>query len=291
MAPSLGECSQSGDGGGEPTIFKGCPADCTPLSRPDTYLQLGVASCGMEVRKELAVFFCCWAVWKMELVVGGAGKDDIDLHVESSANHSCNEWNENCSTSKVIDIQVNADHVVLRFDSNPGLLTGDLIVLENVTGGSDEENRIVSGQIGVEHMGHPVTRLNSGHPGAEEGLIFSIPVRLGTGNRPPFLPGNGGWNKPNLAKSKEELLATEAKTDLQVCWGSLPDTYHLRAGRVSFVTPDKMPLASLHLTSIEGGRSSPLLLQFTTNSLGAAKRYGLAEGSMRLRIRQGYSRD
>lgn len=22
-------------------------------------------------------------------------------------------------------------------------------------------------------------------------------------------PGNGGWNKPNLAKSKEELLATE----------------------------------------------------------------------------------
>ena len=140
------------------------------------------------------------------------------------------------------------------------------------------------------------------------------------------------------------------------------------AGRVSFVTPDKMPLASLHLTSIEGaiaatnletyvlrnhqnakfwlkrgesfcktalcfvffwwnfcscdfwwqkkgtsmmclkillhhnnpsnptspppppqlticpgGRSSPLLLQFTTNSLGAAKRYGLAEGSMRLR--------
>ena len=35
----------------------------------------------------------------------------------------------------------------------------------------------------------PLIPSSASKPG-QDGLIFSIPVRLGTGNRPPFLPGS-----------------------------------------------------------------------------------------------------
>ncbi|CAJ1442045.1 unnamed protein product, partial [Effrenium voratum] len=246
-----GDCSASGDGDGEPTVFKGCPADCTPLDRPDTYLY-----------------------------GGGFGKDDIDLRIDSSDGHSCNEQNEGCGTSKVIEILTSPDYVDLRFDSDPGLQTGDFVVLDAVSGGTEEENDLVSGQLGLDH----VTRLTEAAAGAAgaAGLLYRIFVAL-PGQRPTFSPGAGGWRRHNMARTKQELKATEAKFELQVCWGSGPDTYHVRAGRVSFLQPGTME-ANLYLTSLEGARPAPLVLSFRTALEGVASRYRQAQQSMRLRI-------
>ncbi|CAE7949593.1 unnamed protein product [Symbiodinium sp. KB8] len=135
-------------------------------------------------------------------------------------------------------------------DSGTPLLGSDVVVLENVSGGTDEENAIASGELGLEHIGHvalmeartvrilvaagcpvtatqsvarldvgTVTRLSEGIAGAvghsgflvnEAGLLYSLPVAFGLGSPPRFSAGSGAWRRTSYAASQEELRATEA---------------------------------------------------------------------------------
>eukprot|EP00439_Symbiodinium_sp_Y106_P026577 s1092_g3.t1 len=103
---------------------------------------------------------------------------------------------------------------VWRFDADPGVATGDVVVLENVSGGTEEENAIASGELGLEHIGHVVTRLSEGIAGAA-GLLYAVPVAFGLGSPPRFSAGSGAWRRTSYAASQEELRATEVKSQLQ----------------------------------------------------------------------------
>ncbi|CAE8629576.1 unnamed protein product [Polarella glacialis] len=260
IIPAIDSCRGNPDGGGEPTVFSGGPSAFTSLSMPDSYIY-----------------------------GGGAGKDDVDIQISTSNAHDCGVMNDRCRSSQLLEIlPINGDHVIWRFGSDPGLRTGDFVVLDDVSGGSPDQNALVAGKLGLEHVGHQVTRQGSeteASAAAKAGLLFRLPLALGLGALPRFSPGNGKWHRHSAALTREELKATVPKEGLQVCWGSGPDTYYARAGKVNFNSPQAMSAASVSLTTIEGGRWAPAVLSFKTAVGGAAAmRYKSAPNSMRLRL-------
>lgn len=247
IIPANDKCRDNRDGGGEPTVMKNCPGACSPLSLSDTYLY-----------------------------GGGEGKDDIDVQITTSNTVDCDVQNANCKKVKAVEITTHFDYSVWRFERDPLFNDGDTVILDNVTGGTAEENEMMAGQIGLEHIGWPVTRLKD--------TSFRVDGHLPPGNIPKFKPG-GSWHRHNVLYTREELKGTAPKSQLQLCWGSGPDAYHARAGVISFISPASMPEAMTSLSGVEEGKQSPAVVSFRTASGGVAgMRYKTAVNSMRLNL-------
>lgn len=248
IIPSSDKCLDNIDGGGEPTVLKNCPDSCNPLDLKDTYLH-----------------------------GGGPGKDDVDIQITTSEQLACSVQNQNCSSAHILEIFTFPDHTEWRFDVDPQFSNNDLVVLESVTGGTDEQNDMVAGHFGLEPLGWPVTRTH-------DPLRIRVSTTFDTPSPPNFF-SSGGWYRTNFAQTREELKATAANSQLQVCWGSGPDAYHARAGRISFKDPFVMPSALISLSGWEGGRRSPAVIAFETSSGGnSAMKYKTATNSMQLRL-------
>merc|ERR1719507_2776157 len=67
IAPASADCNRLYDGSGEPSVLKGCPEHCTPLSIDNAY-QYG----------------------------SGAGMDDVDIQITTSESVDCDVMNQNC---------------------------------------------------------------------------------------------------------------------------------------------------------------------------------------------------
>jgi hypothetical protein len=219
----------------------------------------------------------------------GARKMNLVTTVLAHNTVDCGVANTECDTVYVNRIVVlSATSTQIEFSGNPGLATGDRLVLgDGIKCGtpcSTEQLTTVTGapafgNSGYYNIGNPVTATSDANR-------FLIPVGW-SGVAPKFevLLGRGHWTRSSAAATREELKGTEQKVAvdaLKACWGYGGDsTYVIQVGTVSFVAPPIMT-PTVSLTTREKAKAARIVISFTTGSNRPG--YAAATNSMLLRI-------
>eukprot|EP00927_Polykrikos_kofoidii_P054149 TRINITY_DN48622_c0_g1_i1.p1 TRINITY_DN48622_c0_g1~~TRINITY_DN48622_c0_g1_i1.p1 ORF type:complete len:3075 (+),score=329.05 TRINITY_DN48622_c0_g1_i1:114-9338(+) len=254
---SSGACTDNnGDPDAAPSIQVGCPAACTAVEN---------ALDGS----------------RMNLATVVAGWDSV----------GCSTLGDACRQVFLKSVQVVSDSFTeLLFDGDPGLSSGDRIVLSaDVVCGSHCTTEQLASVRGVNVFANggeneAGVRVVTTNDRNRVLLPLGWPHDARGTTRPEFLlpRGHGKWTRNDAASTAEELKGTAAREGLRVCWRpGNGNTYLQQVGGLRFVEPRTMSRAQISLTARGYGATAPLVISFVT---GTSAGYTETSGPMELRL-------
>lgn len=237
---------------------------------------------------------------------------DLSTMTLSSDNFNCDVKNTNCQTNDITQVQVIDEKTTeLTFQSNHGMLNGDEITLgDNIYCATNDPvctSEMLSALKGVfkfaDHdsnsgtapdsyiaahrfyttLNKKVARINIGWPKPfPKFQIIYANARPEIG----YIGRGGQWIHRTRAKTQEEVMATEERANLRVCWrfGGSGAKYVEEVGKMTIRNPAPMSGATLSMSSTSRQNVAPMVLTFTTAGGVTGLRYEQAEDSLRLKI-------
>jgi hypothetical protein len=247
---------------------------------------------------------------------------DISVSLLADDAYECDKNNENCGNNDIKNIVVQDEYTTLVEFENPHTLSdGDFIQIgslgDNIVCSpddpqyicNDEKLAVLKGQYRLVDggsnsvsapddyvAGHVVTTV-SGEPS-----MVTIPVGWPASTRPTFMveylnSKRGRWNRHSKATTAEEIMGTQAKQNMKVCWKyaqkneAMSPQYVAQVGTISLVDPFALADCQVSLTSRvkEQGLGAaqpyaPMIVSFKTGSAQTGARYSEVRGTTRLRI-------
>ncbi|CAK0793701.1 unnamed protein product [Prorocentrum cordatum] len=103
----------------------------------------------------------------------------------------------------------------------------------------------------------------------------------------------GTWIRHNKAITAEEVMGTEEKLNMKVCWKNaqrsqtFPTEYIAQVGTISLIDSHELADSHVSLTTTVQGQTSPhapLIISFRTDDAQAGSRYGQVQGMTRVRV-------
>jgi hypothetical protein len=237
---------------------------------------------------------------------------DLSTMTLSSDTYNCDVKNANCQKNDITKVQVIDEKTTeLTFQQNHGMLNGDEITLgDNILCATNDKvctEEMLSALKGVYKFAdstsnsgtapdtyiashrfsttanNRVARINIGWPSpAPQFQIVYANADLSVGNI-----GRGGqWAHRARARTQEEVLATQERANLRVCWrfGANGAKYVQEVGRMTIRNPAPMTGATLSMSSTSRIIVAPMILTFSTAGGVTGLRYEQAEDSLRLKI-------
>lgn len=204
------------------------------------------------------------------------GNTDLATQIVSHATVGCDVMGRACDRVYLRSVRVLGDDTTdLEFTGDPGLTTGDRIVL---TAGlhcgvncTSEQLASVTGRYQSAssaayagnryYVANPVTSTSSAHH-------FLIPVGWSGVPFPQFLvrePELGEWSCTSRAVTAEEIRASAAVSGLRVCWALVGGAaYTAEVGTLAFFDPPSIVAPLVSFLTTQADAAAPIVVSFAT---------------------------
>lgn len=253
----------------------------------------------------------CSAVGETNDVLNG----DISVNVLSSDTYQCDKQNSNCQTNDIKGITVWDDNTTqLEFEQNPTLADGDLITLQqnikcdpssSPTVCNNERLSAIRGRFDYADRNNNNDAAPKEYISGHRVTLMPNPkkVKIPIGwpePRPKFqvvYAGNRrvGWTRHSKAITKEEIMGTQERLNMKVCWKYTPamglagptPSYVAQVGTLSLRDSNSMSDCVISLTTLVKSQTSPaapFILSFRIATADTGRKYTLIQGPTQLRI-------
>lgn len=282
IIPASGDCSGDPSGTADETaMYLECPYPCIPVGDVDSSVN-----------------------------------GDITVLLLADNAYNCDNTNNNCYNNDIIGITVLDDHTTeVEFETSHTLSDGDHLQIgsidDNIVCSPDDPEYICNAErLGVlkgqyrlvdrdtNDMNAPDSYI-AGHAITTTSDTSKVTIQVGWPDPKPTFEVNyysgkrGTWIRHNKAITAEEIMGTEEKLNMKVCWKNaersqtFPTEYIAQVGTISLIDSHELADSQVSLTTTVQGQISPyapLIISFRTDDEQAGVRYGRVQGMTRLRV-------